>query len=511
MLLCGLLSTLYSFAQTDTLPSFIRDSLDNYVNRALRVWSIPGAAVCIIKDGKVITMKGYGVKEAGKPDKVDENTLFMIGSNTKSFTATALAMMEEDKTPAGKLTFSLDDKVQKWLPGFTLLVAHAGEHTIIRDLLSHRIGLEDSQEEFINWTSDLTRKEMIEKMRHIKFIRPFRTGWNYSNAAYVAAGEIIPAVTGMQWEHFVKERMFIPLEMNHTLALSKDLSAAGNKSMPHTIVNGQLMKIPYPAIDNMAAAGSMSSSVNDMSHWVIALLAQGKYKGKQVIPEKVIAKTWFPHAIIMDKVNLFNTGHFFQYGLGWFMQEYNGSKLIGHSGGVNGFVSSVMLVPEKGLGIIVLTNSDKNALFHAFLWEAMDAWFGLPYRNYINAYANFFNLVWRKEIEEDKRLRDSATLKIPAPLPLTAYAGKYVNEAYGEITIVMENNELRMRLSHHPHMFARLESLGNNKFYITYTDVSFGTAYSIFDVKNKKVVAVSVKVSETKGYEEMDFIKKAAQ
>lgn len=508
-LLGSLLVTLHSFGQSDTVPTFVRDSLDNYMNRALKTWNIPGAAVCIVKDGKVVVMKGYGVKEAGTTDKVDEHTLFMIGSNTKAFTATALAMLEYDTLAGGKpRNYSLNDRVQKWLPGFTLSVKPAGEHTIIRDLLCHRIGLESSQVGFSNWTSNLTRKEVIAQMKSVKFLYPFRTGWSYSNASFVAAGEILPAVTGLSWEDFLKERIFTPLQMNHTLALGKDLPTVNNRSVPHTVVDSQLIKLPYPAFDNLGAAGSISSSVSDLSHWVIALLAQGKYNGKQVIPAGAIEKTWFPHAIISDKVNLFNSGHFFQYGLGWFMQEYNGSKVVAHSGGVNGFVSSVTLVPEKGLGIILLTNSDKNVLFQALFWEVMDAWLGLPYRNYIQVYADRADARWKKEAMEDKTLRDSAALKIPAVVPLTAYTGSYVNELYGEMTVVFENNELLMKLSHHPHTFAKLVPIGNNRFYTRYTDVNFGTSATTFKMKDHKIVAASIKVSDNEVYGQMEFIKK---
>src|SRR5690349_2679089 len=163
----------------DTLPSFLRDSLDSYVEKALTDWEIPGAAVCVVKDGKVVVMKAYGVKEQGRPEKVDTNTLFMIGSNSKAFTATALAMLDADKK------LSLDDKVTRWLPDFKLDNKAAGEQAIIRDLLCHRIGFRTFQGDFTYWTSNLTRRDVIEKMSHIKATYPFRTTWGYTNAAFL--------------------------------------------------------------------------------------------------------------------------------------------------------------------------------------------------------------------------------------------------------------------------------------------------------------------------------------
>src|SRR6185369_6537799 len=243
--------SLKAFSQTDTLPtgqpgipSFVKDSLDIYVNRALTDWQVPGVAVCVIKNGKVVVMKGYGVRDYDTKEKVDENTLFMIGSNTKAFTATALAMLDADKK------LSLDDNVTKWIPEFKLDNKSAGEQAIIRDLLCHRIGFRTFQGDFTYWTSDLTRKEVIEKMSHIKATYPFRTTWGYTNAAFLTAGEIIPKATGMQWEDFVKSKIFDPLEMKNTLALSKDFPSAANKCSPYTKAEGKLIKIPFCLIDN---------------------------------------------------------------------------------------------------------------------------------------------------------------------------------------------------------------------------------------------------------------------
>src|SRR5579875_1419460 len=296
-------------------PSFVTDSLDNYVNRSMADWQIPGLAVCVVKDGKIVVMKGYGVQEVETHNKVDENTLFMIGSNTKAFTATALALLDAEKK------LSLDDKVTKWMPEFKLNNQLAGEQAIIRDLLCHRIGFRTFQGDFTYWTSNLSRKEIIEKMSHIKAVYGFRTKWGYTNAAFLTAGEIIPKATGMQWEDFLKERIFTPLGMSRTLALSKDMATATNAAKAYTVVDGKLVQIPYGAIDNLAPAGSISSSVNDMSKWVLMQLNNGTYNGKEIIPASAIAQTRLPHSILGNAQVLFNEGHFSLYGLGWFLQE----------------------------------------------------------------------------------------------------------------------------------------------------------------------------------------------
>ncbi len=486
----------------DTLPRFVKDSLDNYVNNALKYWEVPGAAVCIVKNGKVVLMKGFGVKELNGTDKVDENTLFMIGSNTKAFTATALAMLDAEKK------LSLDDNVTKWLPSFKLDNKAAGEQAIIRDLLCHRIGFRTFQGDFTYWTSNLTRAEAIEKMSHIKATYPFRTTWGYTNAAFLAAGEIIPKASGLQWEDFLKERIFLPLGMTRTLALSKDLPAASNKCTAHTMADGKLIKIPYCAIDNLAPAGSISSSVNDMSKWVLMQLNNGKADGKEIVPAAAIAQTRWPQSILGNGGAMFNKGHFSLYGLGWFLSEYSGRRIVAHTGGVNGFVTSVTLVPEEKLGIIVFTNTDQNEFYEALKWEILDAYLGNQYRNYSKLYFDGYSIQKNNAEKADKKLRDSVALKLPATLPLTAYTGRFFNDVYGDMNVVLENNELRMKFSHHPNMYAKLEALGGNRFYATFTDPEFSKAVFPFKVENDKVTGVTVKVADFIEYNPYEFVKK---
>lgn len=499
---CAFLS-LKIAAQSDSLPVFVKDSLDNHVNNALAAWQIPGAAVCIVKNGKVALMKGYGIKEINGADKVDENTLFMIGSNTKAFTATALAMLDAEKK------ISLDDKVTKWLPQFKLDNKAAGEQAIVRDLLCHRIGFQTFQGDFTYWTSNLTRAEVIEKMSRIKAPYPFRTKWGYTNAAFVAGGEIIPKAADMQWEDYLKEKIFNPLGMTSTLALSKDFDKSPNKCSAHTMAEGKLIKIPFCNIDNMAAAGSIGSSISDMSHWVMAQLNGGKYEGKQVIPSQAIAQTWFPHSILGNGGKQFNTGHFSLYGLGWMLEEYCGKKVVSHTGGVNGFVTSVTLLPEEKLGIIVFTNTDQNSFYEALKWEIVDAYLGKPYRNYSKVYLGFYNGQQKEDMKQDKKMKDSVALHLAPALPLTNYCGNYTNDVYGNMSVVQEAGELKMKFSHHPNMYAKLESLGGNRFYATFSDPEFSKAVFPFTVLNGKVTGVTVKVADFIEYNPYEFKKKA--
>ncbi len=483
------------------LPSFINDSLDLYVTRALKDWQIPGAAVCIVKDGKAVWMKGYGQKEAGSSAKVDEHTLFMIGSNTKAFTATALAMLH-----AGK-KLSLDDRVQKWLPDFQLHDPWVAKEANLRDLLCHRLGFETFQGDFMYFDSDLTKEEVKNKMAKVKPLYSFRGKWGYSNSAFLIAGEIIPKVTGKTWDEFMRDSIFLPLGMKNTLALSADITTATNKSSAHTVTAGVLKKIPYGRIDNLAPAGSISSSVHDMSRWAIAQLDNGKIGGQQIIPSSAIAQTWMPHSILGNGNTIYNKGHFLLYGLGWMLQEYNGRKVVSHTGGVNGFVTSVTLLPEENLGIIVLTNTDANSFYEALKWEIMDAYMNLPYRNYSNVYLTSHKAAQARTAEWQKAMRDSAS-RAKDTMPLSAYAGNYENEVYGKMTITLENGRLVSRFEHHKGREAELALLSRGNFLATFNDPLYGVNEWQFTLDKEKVISVTVRVADFVEFTPYEFYKK---
>lgn len=501
-ILCCIVTGSAAFAQTDTLPAFVRDSLDTYVNRALKDWEIPGLSLCIIKNGKVVLQKGYGVKDWDSNNPVDENTLFMIGSNTKAFTATALATLDAENK------LSLDDKVTKWMPEFKLDNKAAGEQAIIRDLLCHRLGFQTFQGDFTYWTSNLTRKEVIEKVGHVKAVYPFRTKWGYTNAAFLTAGELIPRLTGQQWEDYIKEKIFTPLGMTNTLALSKDFPNAANKALPYTIDKGKMVKIPICSIDNLAPAGSIGSSASDMGKWVMMQLNNGKYDNKQVIPAKAIQSIRFPHSIMGNGSTIFNKSNFTLYGLGLELQDYEGRRIVSHTGGVNGFVSSVTMLPTEKLGIVVLTNTDQNDLYEALKWEIMDAYLGLPYRNYSKFYLDYNHNQRRETAKKEKQLTDTVAMMLKTELPLNAYTGDYVNDLYGKMKVVLEQNELRMHFEHHPAMYAKLSALGGNRFYCSFSDPEFGNAVFPFKVENGKVKGITVKVADFVEYTSYEFTRK---
>jgi CubicO group peptidase (beta-lactamase class C family) len=470
---------------------FIRDSLDVYVNRAMTAWRIPGVAVCVVKDNQVVLMKGYGIKEMGLNEKVDENTLFMIGSNTKAFTATALAMLAD----AGNL--SLDDKVTKYFPWFKLDDKPAGEMATVRDLLCHRLGLKTFQGDFTFYNSDLTRLQIIQKMGQLKAPYPFRTKWGYSNSAFLTAGEIIPRVSGKSWDAYLKENIFAPMGMNNTLALTAELPKSLNRTVPHTFIDERLSPVPYGQLDNLAPAMSISSSVNDMSKWVMTLLNNGKVGARQIIPAAAIAATRTPQGVVGTVRRLNGQTNYSLYGLGWHLEDYAGHNLVMHDGGVTGYVSSVALVPDERLGIIILTNTDQNEFYEALKWELVDVFLKLPFRNYSEQYLARTKNEKALQQQTDRKLRDSVTLNLQPVLFVSNFAGTYHNDLYGNVTLTRGlNNDLEMRFEHHPRMFAKLQPLGGARFYATFSDPIYGKTVFPFTVQNGKVLSVRVKVDD---------------
>lgn len=469
--------------------TFLADSLDNYVIKAMDAWQIPGAAVAVVKDGKVVVMKGYGVKEMGNPGKVDTNTVFMIGSNTKAFTATALAQLEAD----GLLR--LDDPVRKHLPAFTLKDPWLAEHAILRDLLSHRLGFHTFQGDFMFFDSDLSPADVLSRLGRMEPAYGFRTTWGYCNAAFLAAGEVIAKVTGKSWAQYLRETFFQPLGMQNTIALYADFDRAQNIAAAHTVFLGKLQKVPYGNLDNLAPAGSIGSSVADMTHWVKALLANGQYEGQQVISKDAIFETRLPHSSLGEGGHGFNRKQFNLYGLGWFTSAYEGRLIVEHTGGVNGFVTAVRLLPEENLGIIVLTNTETNNFYNDLTDELTDAFLNLPFRNYAN--------ISLRHQQERRALEDSMLAKIrqeiaanpKLPVPLTAFAGTYEHPLYGRMTIRMEKDTLAMRFQHHPKLVGKLFPKKEDEFWCFYNIPMYGIEEIGFAVEGGKVATVTTKVS----------------
>jgi CubicO group peptidase (beta-lactamase class C family) len=486
------------YAQT---PDFISKDLDNYILEGMKKWNIPGVSVAIVKDGRIVLTKGYGVLEYGKKEKVDENTLFMIASNTKAFVGTSLAWLDYQEK------CSLDDYLVDWVPGFRMNDPWVGAHVKLSDILSHQIGLSTFQGDFLYFYSNLTKEDIYKKFPKIVPDYGFREKYGYSNVGFFWAGESIKRITGEEWNVFVENNILVPLEMNRTKILSVNIADEKNLASVHTMQDGELKVFPHTNIDVIGPAASMRTSAKDMSHWLLAQLDSGRYKEKQVIPFEVIENTRNPRIEKGRSKHPFNNTHYSLYGLGWALEDYENREIISHTGGLIGFVTSVSLVPEEKLGIVVLTNSDANWFYDALKWEIIDAYLSLPRRNYCNLYHHFYIREQSMKNENLKAINDTILMHFDPDPGLNAFTGKYYNEIYGEINIEIQNEELILSFEHHPELKARLQFINEDRFLCTYYPERMGIEVFPFRIENKMVTGFSLKVADRLEYNRYEFVK----
>jgi len=483
-------------------PKFISDSLDAYITREMKRWQVPGLAIAIVKDGKTIVSKGYGVKAVNNPEKVDEFTLFQIASNSKAFTGTAIAMLNDEKR------IFLDEKVTTYLPWFKLHNSAYTDMCTVKDLLCHRIGLQTFQGDFLNWGSTLSRKQIIEKLALTPEKYPFRYTYGYCNAAFITAGELISEITDTTWDDFLLYRFFKPLGMVHTNTKHQLMLKDKNACSPHTLVKNKLTTIPLVNIDNMGASAAVQSCVADMSKWLLVQLNNGNYNGVQVVSEKALQETRKSATIVSDaNGGLFKSRHFITYGLGWRSYDYEGKRVYEHSGGANGFVTKTEYIPEEKLGVIVYTNTDANSLYDALCKQVIEAYINVPYRNLSEIYSQSAE---KKRIAEQKQQAEMDVLlaqKNKPNQPLAEYAGEYTNSFYGKAWIKNENGQLNLYFENHPQNIGIIQHVKDGKFICTFSDITCGVEPLSFTIKENKVTGVTIKVADFIDYLSYDFSK----
>jgi len=432
--------------------------LDSYVANSMKAFDVPGMAVAIVKDGNVVAAKGYGVRKLGDATPVDEFTMFAIGSNTKAFTTAALATLVD----AGKLSW--DDRVYERLPGFVMYDPYVSHELTIRDLLTHRSGMGLGEGDLLFWPhSTYTRDNIIYKLRFMKPQSSFRSHYAYDNLLYMTAGQIIPAVTGTSWDKYVRERIFAPLGMTHSTVSSKDFKPGDDYAMPHSRVDGRLQEIPVEDLDNVGPAGSINSCAADLAKWVQLQLNRGKYTGREgrLFTEQRSKEMWSPQTIVpVGDPPPYLAGlkaNFADYALGWGLRDYHGRKLVGHTGGVAGFVSRVMLVPEENLGVVILTNAEETGAFDAILYRVLDHYFQLPATDWIVGFKKLKEENEKEAVEVMKKAESARAANSKPSLPLEKFAGTYNDAWYGPVTIRFENGGLIISFDHTPGMVGDLQ------------------------------------------------------
>lgn len=460
------ISALFVFILVFQLPIFTQTleeklkEIDDYANAVIATHKGPGMAIAIVKDDKVAFAKGYGVRELGKSEPVDENTVFAIASNTKAFTAASLAILVDEK----KLAW--DDKVSKYLPGFQMYDPWVTSELTVRDLVSHRVGLDTFSGDLLWYETTYSAPEILNRTRYLKPVSSFRTRYGYQNLMFIAAGQVIEKVSGKPWAAFVKERILQPLGMNRTTTSIRDLTT--NAAWPHNESGGTLRVLPRGNVDGADAAAGLNSSVADLSKWIRLQLGRGKLEGKQIFSEQQSWLMWQPNIMlpISEAASKNNpTRHFNAYGMGWFLYDYYGRKIINHSGGLDGMLSYTVLIPEENVGFVVLTNSESPA-FGIMMNKIRDVFVNAPKRDW-NAEAVEQAKSGKETAQMERQKVDSARAQNTKPsLPIANYAGTYSDKLYGDVIIAVENGRLVMRFGPSPNFVADLEHWHYDTFQI---------------------------------------------
>jgi CubicO group peptidase (beta-lactamase class C family) len=434
-----------------------RKDLEAYVEKVRKTFEVPGLALSIVKDGKVIVAKGFGVRKLGEAAAVDAQTLFGIASNTKAFTATALALLVEE----GKIEW--DAPVIDYLPWFQLSDPYVTRELTVRDLLVHRSGLGLGAGDLLWWPpSTYERKEIARRLRYLPLVTSFRSAYAYDNVLYTVAGEVIETVSGQSWEDFVSSRILAKVGMNRSNVLHSVAGKGVNVATPHAPIEGVVRAVAPFASDNTNPAGGINSNAEDMAKWMIVQLDSGRIAGgARLFSPRTTRELWAP----VTPIRIGDPApelaalrpNFRGYALGFDVRDYRGKKLVTHTGGLPGYVSKVALVPEIKLGVAVLTNQESGAAFESITYRTLDHYLGAPAFDWSEAYKKVLARFEANMAEEEKKAATTRDASSKPSLPLAKYAGTYTDAWYGNVTITLENEKLVIRFAHTPALVGDLE------------------------------------------------------
>ncbi|NIJ54210.1 serine hydrolase [Dyadobacter arcticus] len=441
--------------------------VDSLVQKAIEKFNVAGVAVAIVKDGKVIHEKGYGVKSIETKKPVDEHTNFQIASNSKAFTAAALAILIDE----GKLSWN--DKVKTHIPEFKMYNEYVTENFAIADLLCHRsgLGLGVGDLMFIPDGTDFTIKDVLTNFQYFKPVSGFRTQFDYDNQLYIVAGEVIARVSGMSWGKFVETKILAPLQMNQTFTTPSAIKDKTNLATPHSTDAGPIRTIALFGDMINGAAGGILSNVNDMSKWVLMQLNKGKYGSsleKQLFAEARQREMWKIHTVTGINRDPRYNQHFGGYGLGWNLADVKGNLRVSHTGGLPGMLSNVTMIPDFKLGVIILTNTESGGagLFLSVNQSIIDSYLGLDKIDWLERYG--------KDFQARKGSADSVTIKVwqtvsaakNTPIKSADYVGVYEDKWFGKIEIFLKGNQLWFKALRSPKLNGPMQFYKANTFAI---------------------------------------------
>jgi CubicO group peptidase (beta-lactamase class C family) len=458
----GLLYTCFLCGQMAVGQGLTSKQIDSLAERSLRIFEVPGLAIGIVKDGKLIYSKGFGVRSMKTGRPVNGSTLFGIASNTKAFTAAALGLLVDE----GKLKWN--DKVTQYIPDFQMYEPYVTREMTVQDLLCHRSGIGTGVGDLMHDpdSTDFTVNDIIHNLRYLKPDYSFRSTFAYDNNLYLVAGEVIARISGMRWEDFVEQRLLQPLGMANSAASYEGCRGATNIIDPHNRVRDSMRVVTRYTSTKDDAAGGIYSNIEDLSKWVAMLLNDGQCGDRQVLSAATVQQLWSPQTIIPVKKPGIGNTHFAAYGLGWFIININQYKQILHTGEDVGMVSEISMIPELKLGIIVLTNNESNAI-DAISSQITDAWVGLSGTDRTNdALARL-----KKSEKADSagkaevwsRVSKNETL---GAADIRADTGLYHSEWFGDARVTIRQGQLYFAARRSPQLRGVMHSYGKDTFLI---------------------------------------------
>ncbi|MEP6748609.1 MAG: serine hydrolase [Bacteroidota bacterium] len=469
--------------------------VDALVQSALQKFNVAGIAVAIVKDGKIVHEKGYGIKSVDTKLPVDAHTNFQIASNSKAFTTAALSILMDE----GKISWK--DKVKDYLPEFKMYNEYVTENFLVEDLLCHRSGLGLGAGDLMDFPdgTNFTIKDKLAVFQYFKPVSNFRTQYDYDNQLYFIAGELIARVSGMTWEKFIQTRILDQLQMSNSFSSLAAMTDKTNLATPHSVETGKMRAIAAFQDQINGAAGGILSNVHDMSTWMIAQLNKGKYgtnAEKQLFSEARQKEMWTIHTVTNVTNEPRYNRHFSGYGLGWGLTDTKGNLQVAHTGGLPGMLTSVMMIPDLKLGIVILTNTENSGgwAFRALNQTIIDKYLGLGYFDWIEKYS--------KDYQSAKMNGDDVTTKVwqavaaakNTKINTADYIGIYEDKWFGKIGVFLKGDQLWFKSFRSPKLNGPMQFYNANTFAIKweYQDMNCD-ALAMFST-NKDGKAQSIKM-----------------
>ena len=458
------------------------NGLDPYITQTMKDWRVPGLAIVVVKNDSVVFIKGYGVRELGKPDPVTVHTHFGNMSTTKAFTAMLVAMLAD----SGRL--SLDDPVQKHVPEVQFADPYVTREITVRDLLTHRVGFGDP--DYLWGTSGLDFPTIAHRLRFVPAQTSFRSRFQYNNVTYALAGDVAARAAGggRTWQSLLHARILDPLGMTETLADARELRAASvtDLTAPHGIVRDTVRVLPVAleGIDGIAPAGSMFSTATDMAKWLRFLLDSGKVsaRGRRLVSARNFAELFKPQQLVQRwfyPTATLTRPHFQAYGLGWILQDYRGEFIAIHTGSIEGRSAIVGLIPDRRLGLAIFTNLDHSELRHALMYTVFDRFIG-P-QSPAHDWSAEMRVMYKRIADSsavDRRAEESKRIAGTRPtLPLDRYTGTYADSLFGTATVGMSEGRLTVQAGTAK---GQLEHWQYDVFRVTWPDPFWDPAYVSF-------------------------------